>query len=117
MTYTEKQTFQQMQQDIENLESRLEESILDGNNMLSVVLCDELCKLKYKYLVQVVSSLSASTTASIIGTVKYIHIDNAINKTIIYLGRIKEQPEMIEQKIDSLSIAEMIKQCFHDNTL
>ena len=117
MTYTEKQTFQSMQHNIENLERQLEESMLDGNNMLSVALCDELCELKYKYLCIVVSSLSSGTTASIIGTTKYIHIDNAINKTIIYLGRIKEQPEMIEQKIDPLSIAEMIKQCFHDNTL
>ena len=117
MTYTEKQTFPKMQQDIENLERQLEESILDGNNMLSVALCDELCELKYKYLLQVVTSLSSGTVAVIIGYTKYVHIDNAINKTVVYLGKIKEQPEMIQQQIDPLSIAELIRQCFNDNTL
>ena len=117
MTYTEKQTFQSMQQDIENLEIRLEESILDGNNMGSVALCDELCKLKYKYLLIVVSSLSSGTIAGIIGYNKYIHINNAINKTIVYLGRIKEEPAMIEQGIKPEDISELIVKCFKDPML
>ena len=119
MSYTKANDLQATRDNIEQISVELSQAETDGAYMAAVGLCETLCELKYKYLVRFIGSMSSGTVASIIGNNKYIQIDRAINKTIVYLSRLynDSEPELVEIGINPESIATLINKCYHDNTL
>ena len=119
MTSSEYRTFLDIPEQVKQIENALQEAEINHDNMAEVGLCEELCELKHKYLTLCVSSLSSGTVAGIIGSDKYIQIDKAINKTLVYLNRLYDdsEPDLIYIGLDVESIANLVKECYHDNEL
>lgn len=101
---------------IDNLEKAMENAFMCHSDMLYNALHRDICELKKWYIVRFVSCLSSGTIAGFIKSSKYRNIDNAVNKTLVFLFH-ADYASLFSLRIDEEGIKNLVYNCYHDNTL
>ena len=97
---------------LEQLEQAEQEAFLNHADLQAITIYDDIVELKKKMLTDYIMQLSSGTVALIISNSKYREIDNAINKTILYICEKADREELHDMKTDPEGIAELIRQCY-----
>ena len=98
---------------LESLEKQEEEAQNNGNNMLLVSLFDDVYELKRDILITIVSSYGSGTIANFIGNNKYIQIDKAVSKTMLFLFH-ADPLQIHDLQVDNASIKNLVYACYRD---
>ena len=97
---------------LEQLEQAEQQAFIDHADLRALSIYDDIVKLKKKMITDYLIKLSSGTIAGIIGKSKYKDIDNAINKTVLYICEKAEPEELHDLRTDPEGIAELIRQCY-----
>ena len=96
---------------LEELEKQEQQETECHNDMELIGLYDSVVRLKKSILIHCVSSYGSGTIANIIGSTKYIQIDKAVNKTLLYLYHAEDE-ELHNLQVDGEGIAKLILECY-----
>ena len=97
---------------LEQLLQAEQNAFINHADLQAISIYDDIVELKKKMLTDYIMHLSSGTVAGIIGNSRYREIDNAINKTVLYVCETAEPEDIHELSTDPEGIAELIRQCY-----
>ena len=100
---------------VEQLEQLLQaeqNAFINHADLQAIAIFDDICELKKRMITDYVNTLSSGTVAEIIGCSRYRDIDNAINKTVLYICETATEEELHDIRTDPEGIADTIRQCY-----
>ena len=101
---------------LDNLQDAAGNAFVNGSALLENALYDDIITVKRQLLSMIVSSYSSGTIAGIIGSNKYLLIDRAVNKTLMFSYH-AEPEQLYGTGTDSESIAQLIVNCYRNKDL
>lgn len=101
---------------LKNLENAFDNAYMNNADLLSIALYDDIVEVKKKILIDSVKSFSSGTIASFIGNTKYLQIDRAINKTLVFLFHAEEE-DIFPLSVDMAGIKKLVCDCYKKQDL
>ena len=101
---------------LENLENAFDNAYMYNADLLSMALYDDIVEVKKKILIDSVKSFSSGTIAGFIGNTKYMQIDIAINKTLMFLFHAEEE-DIFPLSVDMEGIKKFVCDCYKNKEL
>ena len=96
---------------LHDLQEQEQLAFINHADMESIIIYNDIAKVKKSILITLVSSYGYGTVASFIGNTKYEQIDKAVNKTLVYLFHATDE-QLHDLPVDNAGISNLVKQCY-----
>lgn len=96
---------------LDDMEKQEEQAYIEHDDMRIIDIYDSIVGLKKDIITAIVSSYGSGYISGIIGSTKYVQIDKAVNKTLIYLFHATDE-QLHDLSVDNASIAQLIAKCY-----